>query len=105
MKNFFIFLLGAITGGIACLALASGYLTGIGAGVGIATGLQAGVCIAVEAARSEGLITAGQVNQVLDAAGRQWATEQFTNQTPASGEKPDCEKVLANLRQTADNAD
>jgi hypothetical protein len=98
MKNFVIFLLGAITGGIACLVLASGYLTGISAG------LQAGVCIAVEAARSEGLITAEQVDQVLNATGRQWATEQFTGQPP-SGEKPDCEKVLANLRQTADKAD
>jgi hypothetical protein len=35
--------LGAIVGGIACLVLASGYLTGIGAGVGVATDLQAGV--------------------------------------------------------------
>jgi hypothetical protein len=104
MKNFVIFLLGAIAGGIACLVLASGYLTGIGAGVGIATGLQAGVCIAVEAARSEGLITAEQVAQVLNATGRQWATEQFTGQPPP-GEKPDCEKVVANLRQTADKAD
>jgi hypothetical protein len=105
MKNFYIFLLGAATGGIACLVLASGYLTGIGAGVGIATGLQAGVCIAVEAARSEGLITAEQVDQVLNATGRQWATEKFTDHTPPPGEKPDCEKVVANLRQTADKAD
>jgi hypothetical protein len=105
MKNFFIFLLGAITGGIACLVLASGYLTGIGAGVGIATGYQAGVCLAVEAARSEGLITAEQVDQVLNATGTQLTSEKFTDPAPPPGEKPDCEKVLANLRQPAGKAD
>jgi hypothetical protein len=51
--------------------------TGIGAGAGVATGLQAGVCLAVEAAKEQGLITAAQVDQALNATGEQLASTEI----------------------------
>lgn len=41
MKNFLIFLLGAIVGSVASFFLVSAFFTSVGAGVGVATGLQA----------------------------------------------------------------
>jgi hypothetical protein len=99
MKNFLMFLLGAIVGGIATIILASGWFTGIGAGVGVATGLQAGVCLAVEAAKDEGLITAEQVDQVLNATGKQLAADDFAGNAATTGGNLDCEKVIAKLKE------
>ena len=101
MKTFLIFILGAVIGGIATILLASGVLTGIGAGVGIATGLQAGACLTVEAAREQGLITADQVDEVLLAAAKLIASEEYTGTATASGSALECEKVVAQLKETA----
>lgn len=101
MKTFLIFILGAVIGGIATILLASGVLTGIGAGVGIATGLQAGACLTVEAAREQGLITSDQVDDVLLAAAKLIASEEYTGTATASGSALECEKVVAQLKDTA----
>ena len=105
MKNFLIFLLGAVVGGIACLVIAAGWFTGIGAGVGVATGLQAGVCMAVEAAKDEGLITAEQVDQVLNAAGKQIASDEYAGQATSTGGHLECEKVIAKLKEYSQKAE
>ena len=101
MKSFLIFLAGAIVGGVACFILASGLFTGIGAGVGIATGMQAGMCLAVEAAREQGLIAADQVDDVLNATGKLVASDEFGNEATSMGANLDCEKVIAQLKEAA----
>ena len=105
MKTFLIFILGAVVGGIACIILASGLFTGIGAGVGIATGLQAGACLTVEAARDQGLITAEQVDDVLMAAGKSIASEEYAGTPTSAGSDLDCEKVVARLKEAAKKAE
>ena len=77
MKNVRIFLLGAVVGGLVCILIASVGFTGIGAGASVATGLQAGVCLAVEAAKEQGLITAAQLDQVPNATGKQLASAEI----------------------------
>ncbi|MGB5427679.1 MAG: hypothetical protein WBN95_12925 [Gammaproteobacteria bacterium] len=99
MKSFLIFLVGAVVGGIACIILASGIFTGIGAGVGIATGLQAGACLTVEAARDQGLVTAEQVDDVLNAAVKLIASEYSSAESTSMGGDLECEKVVAQLKE------
>jgi hypothetical protein len=101
MKNFLIFLLGAIVGGVASFFLAGAFFTGVGAGVGIATGLQAGACLAVEAAKDEGLITAEQVDEVLVAAVRQMAEGDLADNTEVEGSDLNCQQVVAQLKEAA----
>lgn len=105
MKTFLIFILGAVVGGIACIILTSGFFTGIGAGVGIATGVQAGACLTVEAARDKGLITADQVDEVLVAAGKLIASEEYSGTATSSGNDFDCAKVVAQLKDAAKKAE
>jgi hypothetical protein len=105
MKTFLVFILGAIVGGIACIVLASGLFTGIGAGFGIATGLQAGACLTAEAAREQGLITTEQVDEVLVAAGKLITSEEYAGTATASGSDLDCEKVVAQLKEAAKKAE
>lgn len=105
MKNFLIFLLGTAVGGIASFVFASMLFTGIGAGVGVATGLQAGACLTVEAAKDQGLITAEQVDEVLIAAGKQIASEEYAGTATAPSNDLDCEKVVAQLKEAAKKAE
>lgn len=105
MKTFLIFISGAVVGGIACVLLASIWFTGIGAGVGVATGLKAGACLTIEAAKEQGLITAEQAKQVLHAAGRQILSTRAGDAVTPSGADLDCEKVVAELKAAAKQAD
>lgn len=101
MKNFLIFILGAIVGGVASFFLAGALFTGVGAGVGVATGLQAGACLALEAAKDKGLITAEQVDEVLMEAGQQIAEGELAGDTEVEGGDLNCEQVVAQLKAAA----
>lgn len=61
-------LVGLVLGGAGALFLGGGALLGLGAGTGIATGLSAGICSTVTAAQELGLMTAAQVDEVLNKA-------------------------------------
>ncbi len=104
MKSFFIFLAGLVVGGLAIFVLTSGVMTGIGAGVGIATGLKAGACLTVEAAKEKGLITAEQVDEVLNAAVAQIQSAGLGTDASISGGDAECQTVVAELRDAAKNA-
>jgi hypothetical protein len=56
-------LIGAIIGGIASL----GFGVGVGAASGLIMGSQAGACLAVEAAKAQGLIPVGAADRVIAA--------------------------------------
>ena len=105
MKSFLLLLAGFILGGIAAVMLAGPVATGVATGIGVATGLQAGACLTVEAAKEKGLITAEQVGEVLEAAGRLIADTDV----PADGgtlargsgapkNDADCQAVVAKLK-------
>jgi hypothetical protein len=73
LKSFFLIIMGAVIGAALSLLLASGVLTGIGAGAGIVTGLKAGACLTVEAAKAKGYIKSEQIEELLKAAAQQIA--------------------------------
>jgi hypothetical protein len=88
-------LIGAAVGGY----LALGVGAGMGAGAGIVVGSQAGACLAVEAAKDLGLLTAEQVNEVLNGAVAKIADgAKFPPEAKLIGGEADCAKVVADLK-------
>lgn len=100
MKGILIFLGGLIFGGVLSFFVG----TGVGAGVGIVTGVKAGACFAVESAKDLGFITAEQVDEVLNAAAKQIASEDVTEESALTGTDAACEKVVAELKDAARSA-
>ena len=103
MKSVLLFIGGLVVGAVLAFFLASGFAAGVGAGAGIVTGLKAGACLTAEAAREQGLITAEQVDDLLQAAGR-----QISSSAVAAGDAPlvsggdaECRKVIADLKAAA----
>lgn len=101
MKSILLLLVGAVIGAVVGVFLLSGVLTGVGAGVGILTGLKAGACLTVEAAKEQGLVTAEQIDDVLNAATRLIAAEKLADETALSGGDAECAKVVADLKAAA----
>jgi hypothetical protein len=100
MKGVLIFIGGLLLGGIAGVIGGGALGLGAGAGVGIVTGLKAGACLTLEAAREEGLISAEQESELLAAAARQLASEDLPEGPDTT--EIDCAKVVADLRQAAE---
>jgi predicted lipid-binding transport protein (Tim44 family) len=97
MKGFLLLLLGLVLGGILG-ALGGGVLgTGLGAGAGIVTGLQSGACLAVEAAREKGLISAEQVDEIFAAAAQAMQAE-LPPETEMADTDAECREVVAKLK-------
>lgn len=97
MKGFLILLLGLVLGGI--LGVVGGGLvgTGLGAGAGMVTGMQSGACLAVEAARQKGLISAEQVDEIFAAAAEAMQV-QLPTETDIADTDAECRKVVAELK-------
>lgn len=100
MKSILLLLLGIVIGGVITFFVA----TGVGAGVGIVTGLKAGACLTVEAAKEKGLITAEQVDEVLNAAIQQIAADKLAEEATLKGSDAECTKVVEQLKQAASEA-
>lgn len=89
---------GLIVGGVAGGAL----IGGGAAGLGIATGLGAGICSTVQAAQEEGIMTAEQVDQVLNRAATDMAAmSSLESPSAIVGSAAECEGVLEKLRSAA----
>lgn len=101
MKSVLLVILAAVLGGTLSLMLASGALTGIGAGAGIVTGLKAGACLTVEAAKEKGYITGEQVDGLLNAAVAQIAGRQLANEALLEGGDAACQKIIKELKTGA----
>ena len=106
MKSFLLLLAGFVLGGIAAVMLAGPVATGVATGIGVATGLEAGACLTVEAAKEKGFITAEQVAEVLEAAGRLIAETDVPPDPGSPAAAPggpandaDCQAVVAKLRE------
>ena len=65
MKSFLIAVIFLVIGGVVGGFLALGVGTGLGAAGGLIVGSQAGVCFAMETAKSDGLLTAEQIDKVI----------------------------------------
>lgn len=102
MKSFLLAIVGVVVGAVGTLMLTSGILTGIGAGAGIVTGLKAGACLTVEAAKESGYITAEQVGEVLQAAGRQLSTTSVEGDSGFTMSDAECVKVVQELKDAAE---
>jgi hypothetical protein len=97
MRSVLLVLLGAVIGGALSMMLASGALTGIGAGAGIITGLKAGACFTVEAAKEKGYVTAEQVDELLGAAAARLAGKKIADSSLFNGGNAACQKVVEEL--------
>lgn len=100
MKTFLLFLLVFVVGGVVGALGGGVFGVGAGAGVGIVTGLKAGACLTLEAARVEGLISADQEAGLLEAAARQFGSEDLPEGPDTS--EIDCAAVVADLRRAVD---
>jgi len=101
VRSVLLVILGAVLGGALSLILASGALTGIGAGAGIITGLKAGACLTVEAAKGKGYIAGEQVDDLLNAAATQIAGEILAKEPLFEGGDAACKKIVEELKQAA----
>jgi hypothetical protein len=90
--------IGLAVGGYGGLSLGGGAMMGMG----VATGLSAGICATVEAAQEEGIMTAGQVDQVLKrAAADLGGVTKLPQGEEMVGGAAECQAVLARLREAA----
>jgi hypothetical protein len=105
MKTFMLLLVGFIGGGVVGGLVG----TGVGAGAGIVTGMQAGACLAIEAAKDKGLISAEQVDQIFAAAAESLKTQADQIKTDQAADAviadsdAECQAVVAELKRAAAN--
>lgn len=89
---------GLVVGAIVGALFGGAVIGGTAAGVGIATGLSAGICSTVTAAQEEGLLTAEQVDQVLNrVAADVAAAEGSVNPEAMVGSADECVAVMESL--------
>jgi hypothetical protein len=102
MGKFLIGVVGLVVGLVIGAFVGLNFGGGAMMGAGVATGLSAGICSTVQAAQEEGLLTPGQVDQVLDRAARDVA--EMASIQPGEtivGGAADCAAVLDQLKAGA----
>lgn len=88
--------IGIAIGGLGAMTLGAGVMAGLGAGTGLATG----ICSTVKAAQEEGIMTAEQVDKVLNRAAKNLAAMSGKPvEKEVVGSAAACETVLARLRE------
>jgi hypothetical protein len=88
--------IGIVIGAFGAMTLSGGAMAGLGAGTGLATG----ICSTVKAAQDEGIMTAEQVDKVLNRAANNLAAMSGKPvEKEIVGSAAACEKVLARLRE------
>ena len=98
MSKLLIGLASLVVGAVAGALFGGAVIGGTAAGVGIATGLSAGICSTVTAAQEEGLLTAEQVDQVLNRAAADVAAAAGTvNPEAMVGSADECVTVMDSL--------
>jgi hypothetical protein len=102
MKTFLVFVLGLIIGGVGGL-FGGGLLgVGLGTGAGVATGLQAGACMAVEAARENGMISSEQIGEVFAAIGESMKAQIDLSGIDLADSDAECRQVVADIKAAAE---
>lgn len=93
-----------IVGGLVGAFLAFGAGMNVGGAGGFVAGSQGGVCLALESAKEQGLVKAGQIDGVIAAAiGKLKAQAQIpADQQPRwIARDADCATMLADMRRAA----
>ena len=86
---------GLLIGAFGALSFGGGAMMG----AGVATGLSAGICSTVQAAQDEGIMTAGQVDQVLGRAAADIAKlGSLPSDEKVVGAAADCAMVLEQIK-------
>ncbi len=99
MKSFIIALVFLLIGGVVGGFLSLSVGAGMGAGAGLIVGAQAGACLAVESAKDKGLLTAEQIDEVLNGAiTRISAGAKLKPEAKLVGSEADCAKMVAELQ-------
>ena len=89
-------IIGIAIGALGAMTLGGGAMVGLGAGAGLATG----ICSTVKAAQAEGVMTAEQIDKVLNRAAKDLAAMSGKPvEKEVVGSAAACEKVLARLRE------
>lgn len=89
---------GVVIGAFGALSLGGGAMLG----AGVATGLSAGICATVEATQEEGVMTAEQVDQVLQRAAHDiGGTVEMQPGEAMVGGATECAAVMDRLRAAA----
>lgn len=106
MKTAIIVLVSLIIGGLVGGFLAVGVGAGLGAGAGIVVGSQAGACLAVETAKDQGMLSAGQADQVIAGTVQKLRGKAGDVQGSPDwiGSEADCAKIIADLEKHAQEA-
>ncbi len=87
-------LIGLVAGGFGAMTIGGGAM----AGIGVATGLSAGICSTVKAGQEEGLLTAEQVDQVLNRASRDLTgMAELPEGEEVVGSAAACDRVMQRL--------
>jgi hypothetical protein len=96
MGKVLIAVIGLVIGAFGAMTLSGGAMAGLGAGTGLATG----ICSTVKAAQDEGIMTAEQVDKVLNRAANNLAAMSGKPvEKEIVGSAAACERVLARLRE------
>jgi hypothetical protein len=101
MKTFLLavafLLIGAAVGGFLAINIGAG----MGAGAGIVVGSQAGACLAMEAAKDKGMLTAEQIDEVLnDAIAKISGKVELPPDAKLLGSEADCARMVAELQKS-----
>jgi hypothetical protein len=98
--------IGGLIGGLIGGFLAVGVGAGLGAGAGIVVGSQAGACLALETAKEQGMLSAGQVDQVIAGTVQKLRGKAGDVQGGPDwiGSEADCAKIIADLEKHAQEA-
>ena len=87
-------IIGIAIGAVGAMTLGGGVMAGLGAGTGLATG----ICSTVKAAQEEGIMTAEQVDKVLNRAAKDLAAMSGKPmEKEVVGSAAACDKVMAQL--------
>ena len=101
MKKFLFAVIFLVIGGAVGGFLAMGVGTGFGAAAGIAVGSQAGVCFAMETAKSNGLLTAEQIDKVIadtiDTIRGKASTDTAASEIEWISSEKDCADMVAKM--------
>ncbi len=88
-------LIGLVVGAVLGLVAAASLGGGAMMGAGVAAGLSAGICSVVKAAQDEGIMSAGQVDQVLSRAAADLGGKlELAEGEQIVGAAAECQKVL-----------
>jgi hypothetical protein len=104
MKTAILAIVFLLIGGAVGAFLGIGFGAGMGAGGGIIVGSQAGACLALQAARDQGILSSSQVDTLIaDTVGKIKGKSPLASDlnVPWVGGEADCARMIAEMDKGA----